>query len=225
MNGDGSQRNEPGSSPGIDDSAADVVEQGGHGFPSLNWRPPRRAVILLVVGLVIGLAVGYAAGFREAPMNASSPTASPGSASPAPAQTQATGTAAPYAGGPALNQAIGTCSTQSGRELQLGVQVTNESAAAVRLGQVHTVLPLGGLRAISQQWAPCGAIGVGQGPASLGPGDSTWFSVTFHVLVGCPGPLPVQFTVDYSSAGVSAAASLPGFPDLSQVPYTGCTGG
>ena len=105
------------------------------------------------------------------------------------------------------------------------MQVTNGSAAAIRLGQVHTVLPLGGLRAISQQWAPCGAIGVGQGPASLGPGDSVWFSVTFQVLVGCPGPLPVQFTVDYSSAGASAAVNLPGFPDLSQVPYTGCTGG
>ena len=202
-----------------------MVEQGGRDFPSLNWRPPRGAALLLAVGLLIGLAAGYAAGYRQAPRNASLPTASPGSASPAPAATQATGTAVPSLGGLALTQAIGTCSVQSGRELQLGVPVTNDSAAAITLGQVHTVLPLGGLRAISQQWAPCGAIGVGQGPASLGPGDSTWLSVTFQVLVGCPGPLPVQFTVDYSSAGASAAVNLPGFPDLSQVPYTGCTEG
>ncbi len=225
MNGDGSQPNEPGSAPRADDSAADVVELGGRHFPSLNWRPPRGAAILLAVGLVIGLAAGYAAGYRQASRNASTPTASRDSASPAQAATVATGTAVPYLGGPALTQATGTCSAQSGRELQLGVQVTNGSAAKIRLGRVHTVLPLGGLRAISQQWAPCGAIGVGQDPASLGPGDSTWFSVTFQVLVGCPGPLPVWFTVDYSTAGESAAVRLPAFPDLSQVPYTGCTGG
>jgi hypothetical protein len=208
-------QNEPGSSPWADDSAADVVEQGGRHLPSLNWRSPRGAAILLVMGLVVGLAAGYAAGYRLAPRNASTL----GSASPAPAR--AIGTAAPYLGGPALTQASGTCSAQSGRELQLGVQITNGSAAEIRLGRVHAVLPLGGLRVISQQWAPCGAIGMGQDPASLGPGDSTWFSVTFQVLVGCPGPLPVWFTVDYSSAGVSAAVRLTSFPDLGHVPYTG----
>jgi hypothetical protein len=111
---------------------------------------------------------------------------------------------------------------QSGRQLQLGVQVTNGSAAVIKLGQVHAVLPLGGLRAISQQWAPCGSIGVSQDLASLGPGDSTWFSVTFRVLVGCPEPLPVQFSVEYNTAGESAAVNLPGFDDLGDVPYSGC---
>jgi hypothetical protein len=37
--------------------------------------------------------------------------------------------------------------------------------------------------------------------------------------------LPVWFTVDYRSAGEPAAVRLPGFPDLSQVPYSGCTEG
>ena len=191
-----------------------MVEQGGRHFPLLNWRPPRGAAILLAVGLVIGLAAGYAAGYRQAPRNASSPAASP-----------ATGTAVPFAGGPALTQATGTCSSQSGRKLQLGVQVTNGSAAQIELGLVYPVLPLGGLRVISQQWAPCGAHNAGQVPAVLGPGNSTWFSLTFQVLVKCPGPLPVQFTVDYTTAGESAAVNLPGFSDLSQVPYTGCAGG
>jgi hypothetical protein len=131
----------------------------------------------------------------------------------------------PFEDSPALSQAGDTCSAQSGRELQLGVQVTNGSAAEIELGLVHAVLPLGGLRVISQQWAPCGALQVGQVPAALEPGNSTWFSLTFQVLVKCPGPLPVQFTVDYTTAGESAAASLPGFPDLTQVPYTGCAGG
>lgn len=202
-----------------------MVEQGGRGFALPNWRPSRGAAILLAVGLVVGLAVGYAAGYRQTPRNASPPTASPGSASPMPGATLATGTAVPYLGAPALTQSLGTCAVQSGRELQLGVQVTNGSAAVINLGQIHVVLPLGGLNTVSQQWAPCGSIGVNQDPVSLGPGDSTWFSVTFQVLVGCPGPLPVQFTVDYSTAGKSAAVNLPGFDDLGNVPYTGCTEG
>ena len=102
------------------------------------------------------------------------------------------------------------------------MQVTNGSAAAVGLGRIRAVLPLGGLRALSWQWAPCGAIGQGLDPAPLGPGDSTWFSVMFQVLVRCPEPMPVLFTVGYSSGGEAAAVHLPGFPDLSGVPYTGC---
>jgi hypothetical protein len=47
-------------------------------------------------------------------------------------------------------------------------------------------------------------------------------TVTFQVLVKCPGPLPVQFTVGYDVGGQHAVATLPGFPDLSQVPYKGC---
>jgi hypothetical protein len=221
----GGQQDDSGSSSSEDGLAPDVLEQGGRHFPSLNWRPPRGAAILLAVGLIIGLAAGYAAGNRQASRSVSPPTASHGSASPVPTPQLNINEGVPFEDAPALNQAIGTCSAQSGRELQLGVEVTNGSAAEIRLGQIHTVLPLGGLRVISQQWAPCGALQVGQVPAVLGPGNSTWFSLTFQVLVKCPGPLPVQFTVDYTTAGESAAVNLPGFPDLSQVPYTGCAGG
>jgi hypothetical protein len=220
VNGDGSQRNDAGSSPWADDSAADVVEHGGRRFfpslnwPSRNWRPPRGAVILLAVGLIIGLAAGYVTGYRQAPRNASAPpTPSAGPASPLPAP------------GLALTQDTGTCSVQSGRELQLGVQVTNQSAEPVGLGRIRTVLPLSGLKVVSQQWAPCGAIGTVQVPDILGPGDSTWLSVTVQVLVACPAPIPVQFAVGYTYAGEAATASLPGFPDLGQVPYTGCRSG
>lgn len=190
-------------------------------------------MILLAVGVVIGLAAGYAAGYRQAPRNATPPTPSPAPASPVPVLTPAlvTGTALPaegtgtiIVGGPALTQDTGICSVQSGRKLQLGVQVTNGSAAPVTLGHIRTVLPLGGLRVLSEQWAPCGAIGAVQAPVSLGPGDSTWFSVTVQVLVGCPGPLPVQFIVDCTVQGEPATVNLPGFPDLSHVPYTGCHG-
>jgi hypothetical protein len=111
---------------------------------------------------------------------------------------------------------------QSGRELQLGVQVTNRSAGPIALAGFRTVLPLSGLKVVSQQWAPCGAIGPVQVPGTLGPGDSTWLSVTVRVLVACPAPLPVQFAVVYTYAGKAATVNLPGFVDLGQVPYTGC---
>lgn len=217
MDGDGSQRNDAGSSPRVDDSAADVVEQGGRRFfpslnwPSMKWRPPRGAAILLAVGLIIGLAAGYATGHRQAPRNASAPpTPSSGPASPV------------FADGLALTQGTGTCSVQSGRELQLGVQVTNQSAGPIGLGTFRTVLPLSGLKVVSQKWAPCGAIGAVQVPDTLGPGESTWLNVTVRVLVACPAPIPVQFAVGYTYAGEAATVDLPGFPDLGQVPYTGC---
>ena len=221
------------------ENGADVVEQGGRRFfPSLNWRPPwrppRGAAILLAVGLVIGLAAGYAAGYHQAPRNASaSPTASASPAPPVPAPapqivikgTAIQGTGSVFTDGLALTQDTGTCSVQSGRELQLGVQVTNTSTEPIVLTRIRTVFPLGGLKVVSQQWAPCGAIGAVQGPVALEPGDSTWFSVTVQVLVACPGPLPVQFTVNYTYAGQAAIVTLPGFPDLGQVPYTGCRSG
>jgi hypothetical protein len=223
----------------VTENGADVVEQGGRRlFPSLNWRPPGRpprgAAILLAVGLIIGLAAGYAAGYHQAPRNASaSPTASVSPAPPVPPPapqlvikgTAIQGTGSVFTDGLALTQDTGMCSVQSGRELQLGVQVTNTSTEPIVLSRIRTVFPLSGLKVVSQQWAPCGAIGAVQGPVALEPGDSTWFSVTVQVLVACPAPLPVQFTVNYTYAGEAAIVTLPGFPDLGQVPYTGCRSG
>jgi len=224
----------------VTENGADVVEQGGRRiFPSLNrpplnWRPPRGAAILLAVGVVIGLTAGYAAWSHQAPRNASaSPTASASPAPPVPAPapqivikgTAIQGTGSVFTDGLALTQDTGTCSVQSGRELQLGVQVTNTSTEPMVLSRIRTMFPLSGLKVVSQQWAPCGAIGAVQGPVALEPGNSTWFSVTVQVLVACPAPLPVQFTVNYTYAGQAAIVSLPGFPDLGQVPYTGCRSG
>jgi hypothetical protein len=225
----------------VTEDGADVVEQGGRRFfPSLNWRPPwwppRGAAILLAVGLIAGLAAGYVAGYRQAPRNASAaPAASASPAPPVPPSapqmqivikgTAIQGTGTVFADGLALTQDAGTCSVQSGRELQLGVQVTNSSTEPIVLDRIRTVFPLSGLKVVSQQWAPCGAIGAAQGPVALEPGDSTWLSVTVQVLVACPAPLPVQFAVGYTFAGGTATVNLPGFPDLGQVPYTGCRNG
>ncbi len=226
MNEDRGQRDEPrwrpGWQPGPDEPAADILEQGGRRFLPPNLGQPRVAAILLAAGLVIGLAVGYAAGHRQRPGSASQATASADPATPVRLGTPVRQGVPVYQGGPPIVPAGGTCSAQSGRKLQLGAEITNGSARSVRLGQIRAMLPLGGLRAISQRWAPCGAFETGQDPTSLGPGDSAWFSVTFQVLVRCPEAFPVWFTVGYSAAGNAATTRVPAFPDLEQVPYTGC---
>ena len=128
-------------------------------------------------------------------------------------------------GGLALTQDTSTCSVQSGGKLQLGVQVTNQSAGPIRLGRIRTVLPLSGLRSISPAMGAVRAIGAVQVPDTLGPGDSTWLSVTVQVLVACPAPIPVQFAIGSTYAGEAATVALPGFPDLGNVPYSGCPSG
>ena len=207
------------------DAGDDVLELGGGRRPVPRWRPPSSgALVLGAVALLAGLAVGYTAGARHAGEHAAPPSPSR-SAAP----SRATGPAAPFsAGGFPLSQSGPQCSVQHGRELQVGLQITNLSRAAVRLRRVGVVLPLGGLRVTSQAWEPCGELpasgqvpGRGRAP-TLGRGASSWFSVTFQVLVRCPRPLPVQFTLDYEQQGRPAAIRLPGFPDLGQVPYSGC---
>ena len=210
--------------PGTDD----VVQQGGgRRFPPVHWRPSRGAALLAAAALLAGLAAGYAAGERH--------TAGGRAGGARPARHTAAGgfpagSDSPGASGssvtaaPVLTQSSAGCSAQRGRDLQLGVQVTNQSATAAIVRDVTAVLPLGGLRAIGQQWAPCGALPGGQYPAGnrLSPGGSIWVTFTFAVLVRCPGPLPVQFAVDYDWRGQREAARLPGFPDLGEVPYSGC---
>lgn len=223
------------SAGGISD---DIVEQGGGrrfpdaNFPVLSWRPSRGAAILAAIGLVAGLVAGYAAGRSQT--GDGTPAASP--------RPAASGSAAPpgiAANGdtiyPALVQDVGACSAQVGKDLQLGVQVTNQSGRPVTLRRAEAILPLGGLRPIAQQWAPCGALpstpalagdgllnGQGEPGSQLAPGTSAWFTLTFQVLMACPGGLPVQFSIEYQQNGHSVTARLPGFPDLGQVSYTGC---
>ncbi len=204
---------ESGGSPAGDD----VLEMGRRRRPFPGWRPPAAALILGAAGLLVGLTAGYAVGARHA-----------GKPLP-PSRTAASPTAPSFAaGGLPLSQSGPECSAQLGRGLQLGVEVTNVSATAVTLRRVRVVLPLGGLRATSQAWGPCGELpAAAQAPGNalpptLAPGASAWFTVTFQVLVRCPGPLPVQFTLDYDQSGRPAAMLLPSFADLSQVPYAGC---
>jgi len=208
----------------VSEDSDDIVQAGGQRSRIPDWRLSRGAALLGALGLVAGLAAGYAAGDRHAASGARPPKRPAASASPQQSLIAVV---------PALTQSTAACSAQVGHELQLGVQVTNQSGSTVTLRGVRTVLPLGGLRVVSQQWAPCGALGVSQAQqlpqaaqaqsgGSLPPGASAWFTVTVKVLRGCPGPFPVQFTVNYALHGQPVTASLPGFADLSQVPYSGC---
>jgi len=196
----------------------DVLEAGSRRRPGARWWPPPAALILGAVALLAGLAVGYTVGVRHA-----------GEHTAPPLPSRAVALAAPFsAGGFPLSQSGPRCSVQAGRQLQVGLQITNLSPEAVRLRRVEVVLPLGGLRVTSQGWGPCGelpAAGEPRGsvlPPTLARGASSWFTVTFQVLVRCPQPRPVQFTLDYDQEGRPAAIRLPGFPDLGQVPYSGC---
>ncbi len=171
------------------------------------------------MALLAGLAVGYSAGVRHA-REAAAPPSPP---------RRIAALAAPFsAGGFPLSQSGLQCSVQTGRELQVGLQITNLSPEALTLRRVEVELPLGGLRVTSQAWGPCGqlrATGAAPGhirPPTLRRGASSWFTVTFQVLARCPQPLPVQFTLDYGQHGRPAAIRLPGFPDLGEVPYSGC---
>jgi hypothetical protein len=224
-------------------------------IPALGRRPSRGAAILGIAGLIVGLAAGYALGYRHLgqavpPSRATAAgsvlPAVTGSAAPPGLAASADGPGAyssslSIAGLAGLAQTGGACSVQRGRDLQLGVELINLSGTAVTLGQVRSILPLGGLRPVSQQWGPCGEISspwqatgggsfvfikastgevAGGSSTILPPYGTAWLSVTFRVLVACPGPLPVQFSASYQENGRTGTVQLPGFPDLGQVTYT-----
>jgi hypothetical protein len=206
----------------------DLVELGGGRTVRLpgwlaswlpGWRPSRGAGALAVLALAAGLAAGYTAGDR-----ARGGTARPAPSSPSASPAASAAATFPFAGAPALTQDTGACSVQRGQDLVLGVQLTNQSTQPLMLTTTKAVLPLGGLSQVTWQWATCGAVDAPPARADdiLMPGESAWMAVTFTVKDECPGPLPVEFSVGYLVRGKPATASLPGFPDLSQVPYSGC---
>lgn len=198
----------------------DVVALGserGPRFTTPGWRPSRPAAILAVVTLLAGLAVGYAIGNRPSgPARAAARSAA--SSADQPDFTL-------Y--GPVLTEEPGTCSTQVGDDLELGIPVTNRSAETVLLESAEPVAGVPGLlKVLSWSWAPCGFGGDGIIPdtVELGPGQTTWLTATVRPLVTCPGPAPLQFRVTYSVNRQQSSFTLPGFSDLSAVRYSGCQG-
>lgn len=203
------------------------ILQHGQDAPAVSWWPSLRrrlpltrwpsrtaAALLVAAGLVAGLIAGYAAGDHRA---AGGPAPGLTPYLPSQAAQLAVG-AAPLGQGPA-------CSAQVGSDIQLGFQITNVSASPVTLRKVLAVLPIGGLRALTQSWGACGELPQPDAAITviLSPGASTWFTITFKPLVRCPGPIPVQFNVDDVQRGRPTVVHLPGFEDLGRVPYSGCS--
>ncbi|HEX4829809.1 MAG TPA: hypothetical protein VH478_01775 [Trebonia sp.] len=238
----GGGRPESGGGPGPGDPGA--PPEPGPGRPA-RFRPSRGALALAGGGLAAGLLAGYAVGVASPSRGPASATpASPSASSPfspaVPAVPPAPGGTAyhsslhvRYPGGgsadgasaaAALQQTSGTCSAQNGNDLEIGLQVTNESDSPVTLSRVMPVTPEGGLTEINWNWGPCGAISspVATTGEEIPPGASDWFTVTFRVTATCPHALPVQFFMTYTVDGQRAVQQLPGFPDLGAVPYSGC---
>jgi len=231
-------------SQGDESGAGDVIEQGADpggsrrprfdasrwlgflgpdaGGDGPRWRPSRGAAVVAAVALVAGLGAGYAAG--KGTRGAALP---PARLSPAVVVTTPSAPPNPPVDpGPPIEQFPESCSAQTGSELQVGVEVENDSATAVNLVGVKTTFPAsnGVLQEVSWVWEPCGAISYGlyQSTVDLQPGASAWLSVTLKVNVPCPEAYPVQFNVTYIRAGTAGTTQLPGFPDLGSVPYKDC---
>jgi len=117
-----------------------------------------------------------------------------------------------------------SCGVQRGMDLQLGIEIMNQSTKAVTLGKISPTFPLGGLHLVASGLGTCGEIPVASPFANsvLRPGMTSWITATVSVAVRCPQPLPVGFMVRYAQSGRSSATVLDGFPDLSQVAYRDC---
>jgi hypothetical protein len=206
------------------DDGQDVIGNGDQGDRPGGWRPWRPGLVarsttaIAGLALAVGLVAGYLGGHQHRP------TAPP----PRPTTTTTTSPSAsqpatPQDAFPDLTATGNRCAVQRGTSLQLGVEVVNESDHTLGVGQFRAVLPIGGLRPTAAHVGTCGALPIWP-PISptLPAGQTVWLTITFHVLVRCPQPYPVQFVVSYTDSGKPATAQMDEFPDLGQVPYSGC---
>ena len=193
-------------------SEPDFLEQGVRlrlpRLPSPGWRPSRGASILAAVTLAIGLAAGYAAGHGQGRGTVAAPERP---AAPAGQASGGVASGAPPASigfGLALTEVPGTCSVRAGRDLELGIPVTNRSGQTVLLESVKPVPPVPGmLKVLSWRWDPCGFDhdGIVPDTVTLGPGETTWVTAVVQPLVACPGPAPLQFQVTLPPVGTGGA--------------------
>ncbi len=202
-----------GGSPPPDD-VPDVIEIGSARAASQQRRV--RLVGLVCVTLVVGLILGYLLGTQRAQQRTGA--AMPTGVAPTTRSLVSAGTQPPT---PTGNR----CSAQLGNQLQLGVEVVNQSSVGMTLMQADANLPLGGLRVAAAAWGSCGQLARvdDAAPRALPSGATAWLRMTFDVLVPCPEPLPVLFSVTYAQAGKLAVSDVGGFSDLGEVPFAACS--
>jgi hypothetical protein len=204
-------------SGGRGDDSADLVELGGH--PRLwPWRGGRgstvgAALAALVAGLVIGFAGGHhLAGHAKA-------KAKPGLAKFRIISRRTNATAAIFYTG---NQ----CAVQQGKTLELGIEVENRSGRTIIVNRLDSVVRSDGLRQVGADLTTCGSVRIpGGAPLRTIANDTTaWITLTFAVKVKCPARYSVLFIMGYENSGAPTPYSMyfDGFPDLTNVPYSGC---
>lgn len=207
------QRREPASH---DDG--EIIQFGGLGA---RWPPVVRvkanlaSVAIALATLAVGLPIGFFGGRL---------TAHPAAHAPRPTVPISTPIVVPEFATSGIALTGARCAVQVGSNLQLGVEITNETQHAITLDAIHPMFPLGGLRAISSGARTCGELPqTSLVPASpLAPEAARWIEATVAVGLACPEPLPVWFRVGYSGAGKPGTALLAGFPDLGPVSYRHC---
>jgi hypothetical protein len=163
----------------------------------------RTAAISLGVGLLIGLGIGY---FAIGPTGEKARRIEP--------QLITT----------AIETTGARCAVVSGMNLQLGVQLMNDSDKQVTLGRISTLFPMGGLRAISGGIGTCGVLLPNLVPPNpLPPRSTQWIVATVAMHTACPQPYPVWFKVSYSVGDTKSNVVIAAFPDLGQVHFGQCT--
>jgi len=195
--------------PGSGDKAGPVRRWAGQAV-----RIVRRSTLEVTLGaLVLGLVVGFVGGHVSAQHNRQ---AVKPAGVPTPPEFPPTATPIIFTGN--------SCGVQRGRDLQLGIEVRNQSTAGIRLDKVMPTFPMGGLHVIASGIGTCGAIPLASPFADpvLSPGMTGWVTATVSDEVRCPQPLPVGFRIRFQQGRRSSATVLNGFPDLSQVAYRDC---
>src|SRR5215468_10902793 len=144
------------------DHVPDVIEVGS-GRSALQ-RQRLGVAGLVCVTLVVGLVLGYLRGTQRAQQKTSATLPTGVSATPrllVPAATQPPTPPTGVSATPRLLVSAGTqpptptgkrCSAQLGNQLQLGVEVVNQSSVDTTLMQAGVNLPMGGLRVAAVAW-------------------------------------------------------------------------
>jgi hypothetical protein len=185
--------------------------------PATGWRVIAAAVAMLVVGLAAGYLVGSQRSRHAAaaPARSATPIAD-SSYHPPPVEPVSV---------------VRQCAIQSGKSLQLGAEMTNESDQPLSVNAVIIVLPGTGLSVRRGGWGTCAEVrtpggsmrdDVPPGPMVIPPGGSSWYTAEVNVLVTCPAGSPVEFLLRYDVGGQATSSVVRAFPDLGNISYSGC---
>jgi len=112
------------------------------------------------------------------------------------------------------------CAVEDGHQLQVGIEITNDTRHTVSLTAIDVDVPIPGLSVRAKQFGTCGVVAGNTGPQPLAPGNSTWISATFDNHLPCQVPASsniytasIIFTVHYDD-GLTATGGFSYLPDI-----------